>query len=256
MLRRGPILAVVALAAAIAAVSAVAARTTSALREEAVLKPAADLTAADAALDRIAMSAGPSLAAEHCARCHGADLKGRPLRGAPNLVDRDWLYGEGRVSEIEQTLLYGVRSGHPKTRDQASMPAFGQARPYARYDVPPLTPDEIADVSAFLAAMGGRAADPAATARGQHVYRNSGGCYDCHGEDATGDTAIGAPDLTDAVWLTGDGSTASIVRSIAEGRAGECPAWQGVLRPGQIRILALYLHLRSQAAAPVHRGAP
>jgi cytochrome c oxidase cbb3-type subunit 3 len=67
-------------------------------------------------------------------------------------------------------------------------------------------------------------------------------CYDCHGDDAKGDSAIGAPDLTDADWLWGDGSADSIRAAITHGMAGQCPAWIDRLSPASIRALAVYVH--------------
>lgn len=213
-----------------------------------LLAAEADRIVADPALVRIATRIAAAPYKAHCAACHGASLHGNAALGAPDLTDRDWLYGEGRVAEVEATILYGIRSGLPKTRSLADMPAFGTARPYARYAVPPLSPGDIGDVVAFLGAKGGRREDAAAIARGRDIYAHRGGCFDCHGEDAAGDPAIGAPNLTDAVHLTGDGSDAATARSIARGRAGICPGWIGRIDPVEIRALAVMV------AARAHEG--
>ena len=71
--------------------------------------------------------------AQHCASCHGAHLEGDRTRAVPNLADNDWLYGTGRVSEIEHVILYGIRSGNSKGWDLAQMPAFATAHPYKLY---------------------------------------------------------------------------------------------------------------------------
>ena len=179
----------------------------------------------------------------HCAACHGASGKGDPARGAPNLTDGDWLYGSGRPSEIEQVVDFGIRAHNPKTQNLAEMPAFARALPSAMESkIPPLPPGDIRDVVEFLRYVEGGTADPQAVKRGAAIYHERGGCYDCHGRDASGDNAIGAPSLTDRIWLYGDGSRASMFLSIARGHAGVCPAWIGKLRPAAIREAALYAY--------------
>ena len=183
-----------------------------------------------------------------CARCHGDTLRGDRRLGVPDLTDRDWLYDDGRVSEIEQTLTHGIRSGDPKARNLAGMPAYAQAEPYARYHIPPLSPQDIRDVTEYVVAIEARPADPAAMARGDTIFHTRGGCYDCHGVDAHGEGAIGAPNLRDRIWLYGDGSRAAIFDTIAQGRAGACPAWIGRLSAAEIRALAVFVHGRVRRA--------
>jgi cytochrome c oxidase cbb3-type subunit 3 len=194
--------------------------------------------------------------AQHCAACHGPQAQGDPRRGVPDLTDRDWLYGSGRSSEIERVILYGIRAGNSKGWNLASMPAFATPNPYRQYALVPLRPSEIDDLSAYLLSLqsqpGGyaqpgseaQAGDAEAVARGQKLYRSAerGLCWDCHGERARGNSAIGAPDLVDSIWLYGDGSRSSIYRSIAYGRAGVCPAWVSRLDALSIRSIALYVH--------------
>jgi len=201
-------------------------------------------------LKAFALSAAAPVYRRVCMSCHGADLKGNHKLGAPDLTDGDWLYGDGRVSEIEQTLTYGVRSGDAKSRNLASMPAFGQPEPYARYHIPPLRPGEIKDVTEYLIWLEARPADQVAAARGDRIFHTSGGCFDCHGADATGDGAIGAPNLKDRIWLYGDGSRAAVIDTIVHGRAGACPAWIHRLTAGQIRAVALYVYAKSHPARP------
>ena len=216
------------------------------------LMAAPDTIANDPKLIAYAMPRGKSAYADHCASCHGEQLLGDPARGVPNLVDAEWLYGSGRIGEIERIILYGIRSGNSKGWDLASMPAFGRPVPYKRYKIPPLTPSELDDVTAFLLALQRRPVDSDAAGRGSKIFHSGdrGVCWDCHGEDARGDTAIGAPDLTDAVWLYGDGSRQSIYQSIANGRAGTCPAWITRLPAETIRALAVYVHSSKKTAGP------
>jgi len=182
---------------------------------------------------------------EHCAACHGANLRGDPKRGVPDLTDRDWLYGSGKISQIEYTITYGIRSGNPKARNLAFMPSFAHPND-DKEKLSPLSPAEIKDVTAYIFSLEGRKADPAAAERGAGLYADKGACYDCHTPDARGDHDIGAPDLTDDVWLYGDGSEASVFQSIQVGRAGICPAWIGRLTPAVIRALAVFIQDHSQ----------
>jgi cytochrome c oxidase cbb3-type subunit 3 len=130
------------------------------------------------------------------------------------------------------------------------MPAYGQAEPYARYHIPPLGPGDVRDVTEYLLSVEGRSADPAAAGRGDVIFHTRGGCYDCHGADAHGDGAIGAPNLADRVWLYGDGSRRAIFETIVHGRAGACPSWIGRLPAAEIRALAVFIatHPRRGAA--------
>lgn len=195
---------------------------------------------ADADLRSTALTRGKAVFDGHCAACHGSG-RGDPARGVPDLTDGDWLYGSGQVAEIEQIVLYGIRSGNPRGWQQASMPAYARARPYGREPVPSLTPREIADVTQFILDLHGRSRDSTAAARGKVLYRGKAGCYDCHSPDAAGDPSIGAPDLVDDVWLYGDGSASSIAESLRTGRSGFSPAYSRVLRPADARAVAAYV---------------
>ena len=182
---------------------------------------------------------------EHCATCHGADLKGDSKRGVPDLTDDDWLYGSGKIAQIEYTITYGIRSGNSKARNLAFMPSFAHPND-DKEKLSPLSPAEIKDVIAYIFSLEGRKADPAAVKRGAGIYTDKGACYDCHTPDARGDHDIGAPDLADNIWLYGDGSETSIFQSIQYGRAGTCPAWVGRLKPVVIRALAAFIQDHSQ----------
>jgi len=219
--------------------------------EAALLPGDADAAVLSPSLRASASARAKRLYAAHCANCHGADLKGDHRFGAPNLIDADWLYGNGRASEIEQTLTFGIRSGNPKGRNLASMPAFSEPEPYARYQIPPLDPQDVRDVVEYIFVLGARPADPVAARRGDVIYHTRGGCYDCHGADGSGDEAIGAPNLKDAVWLYGDGSRAAIFETIAHGRAGACPAWIHRLSAADIRSLAIWIRARSSSQRPL-----
>ena len=212
---------------------------------------------ADAQLRPAALAIGRLGFMLHCAACHardGRNGKPDPSRGVPDLTDAEHLYGEGgtgggEVRGIEQIVLHGIRSGDPRGWQLASMPAYARSVPYAAEPIPPLTPGGIGDVTQYLLQRRGRATDPTAASRGQALYRGTGGCWDCHGNDAGGDAAIGAPNLVDDVWLYGDGSAGAISHSIAQGRAGSCPAFAHVLTPTDARAIAVYTASLSQPSS-------
>lgn len=215
-----------------------------------LLRYEADKTPADVTLTNFAVAEAKPIYARQCASCHGAEMKGDTRRGVPNLADNDWLYGTGRVAEIEKTILYGIRSKHPKAWNLAEMPGFAKPIPAATYKTVPLTPQEIRDIVEYLRLIEDKDSDPAAAARGVKLYGDKGQCFDCHSTDGRGDEAIGAPNLTDTIWLYGDGSRASVTNSVSHGHHGVCPAWIYKLAPAQIRALAVYIYTASHNSAP------
>jgi len=179
---------------------------------------------------------GPAYGAK-CASCHGADMKGNPKAGVPNLTDDIWLYDFGRVSDIERTILYGIRSGLGKSRNVTDMPAIGLQQA--------LSPAEIQDVIAFVLSLSKHQEPADAVKRGEDIFEDKGVCYDCHARDGTGISDYGAPNLADDEWLYG-GDKEAIYKSIYDGRHGRCPAWIGKLSFSTIRALAVYLHAMSK----------
>jgi len=206
--------------------------------------------ASDRRLLEAGAARGRSVYGAHCAGCHGAAGKGDRAVGAPDLTDADWLYGSGRVSDIEKVAAHGIRAHDPRSWNLAVMPAYGQATPSVTERVPPLAPGEIAAVADYLLSLAGRPVDPLSARQGQAIYAGKGGCYDCHTNDAKGDAAIGAPDLTDATWLYGDGGRAAVIYSITHGRQGMCPAQAGRLSPLRLREVSLYVYALSHGAPP------
>jgi cytochrome c oxidase cbb3-type subunit III len=185
---------------------------------------------------------------EHCASCHGADLRGR--LGVPNLIDYEFLWGitfeetndVGPVAALEQTIRYGIRN--------QDCPAVTALAPYGdcpdtRYSEMPgflaqgtLTVDQIRDLTEYVLKISGQQADAVAAARGQVDFEDD--CTECHGEHGTGYKPYGGPNLTDKIWLYG-ADRASITASISAGRMGRCPAWVGKLDAATIKALAVYL---------------
>ncbi|MEO6339521.1 MAG: c-type cytochrome [Caulobacteraceae bacterium] len=204
---------------------------------------------ANAKLFSYAVSIGEKEFGKNCQSCHGADLKGDPQKGVPNMTDDDWLYGGGLMGDLEQTISYGIRSGHPKAWNLANMPAYGSDNPHSvslAEKMPTLNAMEISDLADYMLQQEKRPFDAAAATRGDALYQNKAGCFDCHGQDAGGDPAIGAPSLTDAIWLYGTGSKQDIMTSISSGHAGTCPAWIDKLGKLKVRGLAAYVKSKSK----------
>jgi cytochrome c oxidase cbb3-type subunit 3 len=218
-----------------------------------LLRADPDALPANAMLLRFAVRRGKALFEARCAVCHGASGSGDPATGVPNLTDDDWLYGAGRAAEIERVIDYGIRSRNPKAWNLAIMPAYARPQPNpADKNIQSLSPGEIHDVIEFLMRQQGRPADAASVSRGAVLFTGHGGCYDCHSIDAKGDSAIGAPNLSDAITLYGDGSRNALYMSIAYGRQGVCPAWINRAGAASIRELALYVYSISHPGAPHH----
>ena len=126
-------------------------------------------------------------------QCHGSGAQGSP--GFPNLNDDDWLWG-GDADQIYQTISHGVRFAADADTRTSEMPGFGEI----------LEPEKIAEVSAFVASLGGPVANAALIEPGAQVFAEN--CAACHGDDGKGNREFGAPDLTDALWLYGSGEAA------------------------------------------------
>ena len=170
------------------------------------------------AADPEARRMGERLFVNYCATCHGSDARG--ARGFPNLRDNDWLYGGG-PDVIQQTILDG-RNG--------VMPAWADA----------LGGDAgVADVTEFVFSLSGRDVDQAAAARGGEKYQML--CVACHGADGTGNQALGAPNLTDSIWLYG-GSSKQVMETIANGRVGVMPPHRDFLGEDKVHLLAAYVY--------------
>jgi cytochrome c oxidase cbb3-type subunit 3 len=181
----------------------------------------------DSELLEFALAGGRSAFAVNCSQCHGQGAEGS--KGYPNLNDDSWLWG-GTLDAIYRTIRVGIRSTHSDTRVSA-MPAF------LRDNM--LTKAQIGDTAEFVLSLGKRATDQAAAARGKAVFAEQ--CVACHGPAGKGNPELGAPDLTDAIWLYG-GDRGTIVQTISYARHGVMPAWEGRLDAVTIKQLAIYVH--------------
>lgn len=174
-----------------------------------------------------ARNGGAAVFAVHCSGCHGRGAQG--FAGYPNLNDDDWIWG-GSLDDIQQTIVAGIRSGHTQARDSA-MPRFGIDKI--------LTPEEISDAAEYVLSLSMQSTDDNAAARGQKTFADQ--CAACHHENGKGNQSLGAPNLTDGIWLYG-GDKKTIMESIATGRGGMMPSWDSRFDPATIKMLAIYVH--------------
>jgi cytochrome c oxidase cbb3-type subunit 3 len=183
------------------------------------------------ARDPAAMATARNLFALNCSACHGSDARG--AKGFPNLTDADWLWG-GTEDRVYQTIAYG--------RDGV-MPAWG----------PVLGAQGVEEVLAYVLSLSGRtpadAPVPAQTLEAGHTKFMTF-CVACHGADAHGSTLVGAPNLTDKIWLEGS-SVKDIRTTITQGHSGHMPAHLERLGETRVRLLAAYVLSLSQPASGV-----
>ncbi len=177
----------------------------------------------DMAGDAQAMAIGERLFLNNCAQCHGSDARGS--KGFPNLTDGDWLYG-GAPATIEETITKG-RMG--------MMPPMAAAVG---------TPDDVKNVANYVLSLSGSPHDSVRAELGKSKF---GACAACHGMDGKGNQAMGAPNLTDDIWLHGYGENA-IIAMINNGKSNQMPAQEGKLSAAQIHVLAAYVWSRSNGS--------
>ena len=197
-----------------------------------------DRLPANPRLHQASIEGGRAAFRMHCVQCHGSGAAGSP--GYPNLNDDDWLWG-GDLAAIEFTIVHGVRNpDHDQTRI-SQMPAFGRDGL--------LEPGQIEDLVAHVRTISGQQPASAASRRGGALFADN--CSVCHGPDGRGNPQLGAPDLTDPIWLYG-GDAGTVRATITNARAGVMPRWGHRLDPVTIRMLAAYVHsLGGGEAAPV-----
>jgi cytochrome c oxidase cbb3-type subunit 3 len=178
----------------------------------------------DPELLAFAMAGGRSAFQTNCVQCHGAGGAGSV--GFPNLVDDDWMWGGG-IEQIYKTIEHGVRNADESSR-QSLMPKFGVDGL--------LTGQQIGAVTEYVLSLSGKAK---ATPEGAAIFKEQ--CAACHQADGKGNQELGAPNLTDGIWLYG-GDRDSVYRSIFFARNGSMPAWSGRLDEATLKMLAIYVH--------------
>ncbi len=164
-----------------------------------------------------AMKMGVRLFANNCAVCHGADGGGN--YGFPDLTDNDWLYG-GEPQQIKETIAHG-RNGN--------MPGWGAI----------VGESNVEALTEYVLMLSKQAHDATLAAKAETLFGQN--CAACHGADGAGNQLIGAPNLTDDIWLY-EGSRESVAYAIRNGRANVMPAQQEQLQPEKIHLLAAYVY--------------
>jgi cytochrome c oxidase cbb3-type subunit 3 len=168
------------------------------------------------AADPQARAIGERLFLTYCAQCHGSDARGS--KGFPNLTDNDWLYG-GEPSVIKTTILNG-RNGQ--------MPSMAAALGSDK---------DVENVAHYVLSLSSSTADPIKAVFGKAKF---GACAACHGMDANGSQALGAPNLSDKIWLYG-GSAGAIMETIRKGRNNTMPPFKDFLGEAKVHVLAAYV---------------
>lgn len=178
----------------------------------------------EVAQDPQALKMGGRLFASNCSVCHGSDAKG--AYGFPNLTDDDWLYG-GDPETIKTTIMGGRQAVMPGWKD-----VIGE--------------EGIRHVAGYVRSLSGRDVPEGIEAdleQGQKIF--AANCVVCHGPDAKGIQAMGAPNLTDNIWLYGS-SFAQIQQTLRHGRNGRMPAQEEILGNDKVHLLAAYVYSLSQ----------
>jgi len=192
-------------------------------QQEAVFARFRDMDEQALMADPEAIAIGRRLFANNCAMCHGSDARGAP--GFPNLADNDWLYG-GSYEQVLTTIRQG-RSG--------VMPPMGAA----------LGENGVRDVVVYVQKLSGQKADPDLAAAGKKHFDTV--CAACHGADGKGNQLLGAPNLTDDIWLYG-GTPEVLTETVTQGRNGNMPSHDSLLSKDRQRLVATYVvSLTSQA---------
>ena len=176
--------------------------------------------------DAQALKVGQRLFLQNCSQCHGSDARG--TTGFPDLTDNDWLYG-GSPEAIKASLMHGRKANGMMAWSAALGGEQG-----------------VKEVAAFVLSLSGREVDSKAAQAGKVKFAM---CAACHGSEGKGSAemgiALGAPNLTDNIWLYG-GSQRAVETSIANGRAGIMPAWDKILGEQKIHVISAYVYSLSQ----------
>ena len=189
----------------------------NAARIEKTLAPFSARNVQQLVADGPALNIGRNLFLNNCATCHGSDAGGAP--GFPNLTDKDWLWG-GDPDTVVTTIANG-RTG--------VMPPWGEV----------LGARGVEDMLSYVLSLGGRKLEAGDPRAGGAKFAEL--CSACHGPDAKGNPALGAPNLTDKTWLHG-GSTAKVIETITNGRQSHMPAHKSVFDEAKINLLTAYVY--------------
>jgi cytochrome c oxidase cbb3-type subunit 3 len=231
-------------------------------RPEELAAPSVNRIARSLRLNRQAMTLGKTVYDQHCATCHGADLKGLPDQHTPDLTDADWRFSgddfaSGGLtkfpSDVEWTVRYGIRSGHENARGmEVNMLAY-----YPEYrtkedtedfgDAKFLTDEEIDDVVEYVIDISGRQADKTKATRGDKLFHDNakGNCFDCHDMGGTGIDTFGSTNLTKPNLYLYGSDRASIRESIIKGRRSVMPGFEDKLTPEELKAVSVFVFQRA-----------
>ncbi|NNL18436.1 MAG: cytochrome-c oxidase, cbb3-type subunit III [Boseongicola sp.] len=174
------------------------------------------------------VAGGAAVFRANCSQCHGSGAAGVQAAGYPNLLDDAWLWG-GSLEAIEYTVRHGIRNEQDFDARWSEMPAYEEV----------FTDEEIASIAEHVVSLSGQDHDATIAMAGAELF--AGECSSCHGDAGMGDPELGAPNLTDAIWLYG-GSRDKIIETITYSRFGVMPAWGLRLSEAEIKAVTLYVH--------------
>ena len=209
-------------------------------------------------LNRQAMVLGRKVYDEHCASCHGDDLKGIPEQHTPDLTDAEWRFSGDDLdsgglkkfpSDVEWTVRYGIRSGHENARGAevnmlAYYPEFRTKEDTEDFGPDKfLTDEEIEEVVEYVLQISGQPADGAKAARGDTLFHDNakGNCFDCHDMGGTGIDTFGSTNLTRRSSYLWGSDRAAIRESIIKGRRGVMPAFDDKLKPEELKAVSVFV---------------
>jgi len=212
-------------------------------------------------LNATAVQLGKKVYAANCASCHGEELGGTREAHAPNLTDADWLFSGDHLqtggvvklpSDVEWTVLYGIRTDHPQSRGlEADMVAYlpenrneHDTKAYGNQRF--LTDQEIDEVVEYVMQISGQqVADRAKAERGRVLFLDRANCFDCHGDDGTGNPALGSSNLTKPELYLFGSDRATVLESVLHGRRGTMPGFEGKLKPEEIKAVSVFVFWRA-----------
>lgn len=168
------------------------------------------------ATNKEAKAIGERLFMNNCSQCHGSDARGS--RGFPNLTDHDWIHG-GNPNQIQQTITEGRIGMMPSMATMVG------------------NEEDVKNVANYVLSLSGSNHDSARAVSGKVKFAV---CAACHGTEGKGNIDIGAPNLSDNIWLHGAGE-AAIIKRIHEGKTNQMPAQAAKFTPEQIHVLAAYV---------------
>lgn len=212
-------------------------------------------------LNATAVQLGQKVYAANCAGCHGEDLEGSRTAHAPRLSDHDWMFSGDHLqtggvvklpSDVEWTVLYGVRNDHQKSRGlEADMVAYlpenrneHDTKAYGNQRF--ITDQEIDEVAEYVMQISGQqVTDRAKAERGRVLFLDRANCFDCHSDDGTGNPALGSANLTRPDLYLFGSDRATVVESIQHGRRGTMPGFEGKLKPEEIKAVSVFVYWRT-----------